>query len=316
MRSAAAKIRADALAEVIEESASGVRVRFADGTKRTIPGRSLIDVVRENEADPVQRQLLALRTHTSGKDTATTKKALAKIRTEAKKAWIKEYADAALALLSEESGETGELDAFVGRYPSSRFGPEILRAGTRIRAQRDPKLTDAIDTFYTTYKLLMQSNASYVEVTAAMRDLATHVLDRDVAGMTFVQKDLIDRLSKDAPRDPKTGDVDLVWHTCALSTRRWVALSVAVNERALLVKNRTPLDATLRKIRKLKARTSYLLPELHSDVCRELGETLLLDGRPDEAKNEFRAAVEAAPDRARRQAAEEGLARARKASGK
>ena len=95
-----------------------------------------------------------------------------------------------------------------------------------------------------------------------------------------------------------------------------MALAEAVHERALLVKNGAALTATLRKIRKLKGSTSYLLPGLHSDVRRELGETLLLGGRPDEAEKEFRAAVEAAPDKARRQAAEEGSARARKASGK
>ena len=137
------KIRADALAEVTEESAIGVEVRFADGTRRAIPGTSLIDMVRESERDPVQRELLALRTHTSGKDAAFTKSALEKIRARAKEAWMKEYAAAALALLSEESGETDALEAFLVRYPSSRFGPEILRARTRIRARSNPELTDA-----------------------------------------------------------------------------------------------------------------------------------------------------------------------------
>ena len=310
------KIRADALAEVIEETVAGVEVRFADGTRRVVPGRSLIDMVRESERDPVQRGLLALRTHTSGKDAASTKRALEKVRAEAKDAWMQEYAAAALALLSEESGKTTALDAFLARYPSSRLGPEILRARTRIRARSIPVLTEAVDSFYKTYKQLLLANVSYVQVTGVMRDLAAHVLTRDVAAMSFVEKGLADRLTEDAPKNPETGDVDLVWHTCALSTQRWVALAVTVYERSLLVQNGTALDATLRKIRKLKARTSYLLPELHSDVCRELGETLLLGGKPDEAKNEFRAAVEAAPDRARRQAAAEGLARARKASGK
>jgi hypothetical protein len=310
------KIRADALAEVTEESAIGVEVRFADGTRRAIPGTSLIDMVRESERDPVQRELLALRTHTSGKDAAFTKSALEKIRARAKEAWMKEYAAAALALLSEESGETDALEAFLVRYPSSRFGPEILRARTRIRARSDPELTDAVDTFHKTYLHLLGSNASYVQVTGVMRDLVAHVLERDVAGMTFVRNGMIERLGQDAPRNAETGDVDVVWRTCALSTKHWMALAEAVHERALLVKNGAALTATLRKIRKLKGSTSYLLPGLHSDVRRELGETLLLGGRPDEAEKEFRAAVEAAPDKARRQAAEEGSARARKASGK
>jgi tetratricopeptide (TPR) repeat protein len=308
---ATGKIRADELAEIIEESASKVEVRFADGTKRAIPGVSLIDVVREDQRDPGQRALLALRTHTSGKGAAVEKKELERIRAEAKEAWMKEYAAAALALSSEKSGKTDALDAFLQRYPSSRLGPEIQRARTRIQARAIPELIKAVDKYYETYLRLLQSNASYFQVTGVMRDLAVHVLERDVAGMSFVRKGMAERLSEDAPKNAKTGEIDLVWDTCARSTERWISLATAVNERAHLIRNGEKLIATLRKIRKLKRNTIYLLPGLHSDVCRELGETLLAGGQPDEAEREFRAAAEAAPDRARRHAAEQGLARAR-----
>jgi len=301
-------VRRQELKAVVAESATAVTVRTSEGNVLKLAVSRVLTLVREDDRRGDERGLLRAREDVAaGLRLDQARPVLDRLAATGAQPWIKEYAAAARALLAERAGEKDareRIDRFLERHAGSRFASAMHVALGRIRA-RDPESRVPIE------EVLVQTSAKVEElqgplllrlgvVVDGMRILVARDSDALAMFPQFVSGFLIRKTAKS--QDP---GVHLVAHSCAA----WATLVRLVDEgRRVAAQGHRPAGA-LADVRRLRNQSTLWLPELRSDVHRELGLLMVACGDPAGARAEFEKARNLAPDRVRREAAEGALAR-------
>ncbi|MGH7162260.1 MAG: hypothetical protein ACREID_02150 [Planctomycetota bacterium] len=306
--------RAERVAEVLFESASEVVVRSRDGATLTIPGRSLLDLVREREDVAEERELLeARRAALAGENLEWARPVLDRAARAPgdEKAWVREYAAAARAILAERAGEPDcleRLDRFLEHHATSRLAPWVVVSRARAQARPIADLPKMSGRFFKAAQQIDAMAGPRVIQLDAFVESARAVLRRGDTEEPLFLTEVEKRFT--SLRD---GTDEIALKLCAESAREWVRLHHARHIRAQAVASGVKPFGALQRIRGVRDSCTFLLPELVWEARHEMAETLRLCGDAEGAAGEFAAAVDAAPDSWRRGRSEEGLARAKAA---
>jgi hypothetical protein len=300
-------IHVDLVREGLEESPSEVRVRLADGSEKTVRMARVIDMVRENEEREEEKDLLeARRDVAAGILTDAGRKTLDRLAKDGSQPWIREYAAAARALLAEAARDedaAARLKRFVEEYPRSRFQSECALAQARIRGRaHGSAIVKATGELRVAYDRIVEIDGPLALRFRTLRDGAELVIPHQANNIEYFFGPTREGLSKE------TGDgKDYGAFVLLEAQAKWGQLLVeqhAAGEQ--IAAGRKPYGA-LQEVKQLRDRANLDLPELRSDLERELGRLMLACGDKEGARGAFERARDLAPDPRRREAAEDAL---------
>lgn len=293
------------LSSVLEETTSEVRVRLTDGSERTVPVARVLDLVRESRERPDERDLLeARRDVAAGIRPDAARKALDRLARDGAEPWIREYAAAARALLAEQAREedaVGRLKTFLEENPRSRFVSDCILAEARLRASAAP-LPKGLDLMAASYQRIREIDGPIALRARVLSDTMAVVAAAGTEEGQFFDT-VRARIESELPENDY-GAVVLV----EAEAKRAQLLTQRRAADADLAKGREP-RAALHEVRKLLGAANLDLPEVRSDIERELGRLLLACGDKEGARGAWERARDLAPDPRRREAAEDALKR-------
>ncbi len=300
-------VHPDEVREVLEESPSEVRVRLADGSERTVPMARVLDLVRESDERAEERALLAARRDVeNGIRLDAARVALDGLARDGSLPWIREYAAAARSLLAERARDedmAARLQRFVEDYPRSRFQSDAVLAQARVRARAHGKeVVKATTELRVAHDRIIELEGPLALRFRTLRDGTEIVSEYEPFNFTYFFDPAHENLLKE------TGDgKDYGAYLLLEAEAKWGLLIVqqrfAADEEA---KGRPPRGA-LQEVKKLRDRAGLDLPEVQSDLERELGRLMLACGDKEGARGAWERARDLAPDAYRREAAAEAL---------
>jgi tetratricopeptide (TPR) repeat protein len=298
------EVRREEIREVLAESPSRVEVRLPDGKALQLQARNLLGVVRERESDPEERALLQARVAAlSGGDPGPARKTLDRLAEHAGAEWVREYAKAARVLLAERAGEKDALERierFLKEHPDSRWVSRLYLARGRLKARRDPEqVTQHMVEAHTEigrvkgplllrYQVIVEDMRTALELDLAPPDEHLKWIGMGIAN-TLEETD------------------DVVSFLLAESAMTWVKLAIEQAKSRQVQAHGAKPKGPLVNVARLRDQSSLLLPELRSDLQRELGMLLRACGEPERARAELEKALELAPDPVRRALARRAL---------
>ncbi|MGQ0615026.1 MAG: hypothetical protein ACT4PV_14930 [Planctomycetaceae bacterium] len=301
--------RRETVTEVLGESLTEVRVRLADGTVETIPGRSFLELVREREGVEEESDLYDARESVVwGTESEAARRTLDRILGRHLEGWIHEYASAHRAILAgelEEKDALPRLEAFLEAYPKSRWRPRVLYARAAVRALEAPNAAIAMKKFVDAVVEVREAGGPRLAEALGYIDVTRYMLRKFPQEGRFIVTTMQSTLSNvEQKREDMTSKI------CAASAREWIRLiTLTLTRDEVIALGERPYGPAERMV-KVREASGFLLPELASDVAREMGETLLHCERPEDALAQLRAALELAPDRRRKAMARSGVERA------
>ena len=282
--------RMDPLAEVLEESHTKVKVKLVDGKVLEVSLRPLLELVRENDAIPAQRDLLrARRAVAAGRDLDEARVILDRTVAKPKEKWMREYAVAARAHLAERKGDKDALervDAFLRAFPSSRFVGRMHRVRTRILGAKAKDAMSVMDPFFKGYARIEQLEAPRLEEFLVLFDAAHRARAIDVASARF-DRSLLGTI--ETKLDTTANDYESA--IIGQSVQAWIKLIRQSEIRLQAVAAGEKPYGRLTSARQLKASTTMLLPEVQCDAGRELGLTYASCGEHEKARKELEGAL-------------------------
>jgi hypothetical protein len=300
-------VHVDAVREVLEESPSEVRVRLADGAERTVPMARMIDMVREDEEKEEERALLAARRDVAaGIVTDTARKTLARLAKEGSQPWIREYAEAARALLAEAARDedaAARVQSFRDAYPGSRFQSDCILAQARVRARgHGTAMVKATGELREAHDRIADLGGPLLLRFRTLRDGTELLLSHQPFNFTYFFG------PTHAALLATTGDgKDYGAYVLLEAQAKWALLLVELmHAKVEDAAGRKPYGP-LQEVKTLRDRAGLDLPEVRSDLERELGNLMLRCGEKEGARGAFERARDLAPDPRRREAAEEAL---------
>jgi hypothetical protein len=300
-------IHVDLVREVLEESPSEVRVRLTDGSEKTVRMARVIDMVRENEEREEERDLLSARRDVAaGILTDAGRKTLDRLAKDGSQPWIREYAAAARALLAEAARDedaAARLQRFVEEHPSSRFQSECILAQARVRGRtHGSAIVKATGELRIAYDRIAEIDGPLALRFRTLRDGTELVIPHQPINYIYFFGPTHEGLMKET-RDGKDYGAFLLLEAQA----KWGLLLVHQrNAKEEIATGRKPFGA-LQEVKQLRDRAGLDLPELRSDLERELGQLMLLCGDKEGARGALERARDLAPDPRRREAAEDAL---------
>ena len=300
-------VQAAPVEEVLEDTLGQVRVRLAEGRTLTLESERVLQLVRERDAVPEERALLLARLDAdAGERLAAARPVLDRVAEKGPEPWMREYAEAARAVLAERAGEkdaAARLDAFLKERPESRLVPAVMRARARleIRALRDAEKIMSI--LWATRRAIAEKKGSFLERFGTYVDATARV-------GALMPGEVIDTMSSGGSilSDEEQESADAGLHIVAASCRQWARMGEQLRVASQQVEaGAAPLGPASRLVRFLDE-SGLLLPELRCDLHAEAGRLFRLAGRPEEARTHLEQARELAPDARRRGRAERALA--------
>jgi len=296
------------LKAVVAESAREVTVKTTEGKVVTVPLLRILTLVREDDRREDERALLRAREDVAaGLRLDQARPVLDRLAAADAPPWIREYAAAARAVLAERAGEKDaqqRIDRFLAQHPDSRFISAVYVAAARLRA-RDPDRKDPFEV------VLAKASEKVDELQGPMLVRFGAVVEIVRLSLVLDPKNV--HMHKDFAAGllhEKTTDVkDMAVHIVAKSCDAWIKLAhmLDIAEKVTAL-GRKPHGSLVRVGRMCKWYREYL-PEMRSDLHRELGLLKVACGDPAGARAEFEKARNLAPDRVRREAAEGALER-------
>jgi hypothetical protein len=291
--------------EILEESPSEVRVRLPDGAERTILVARVIDVVRESDEREEESALLAARRDVAfGLRPDAARKTLDRLARDGSLPWVREYAAATRAILAERTREEdagARLQRFVEEYPRSRFQSDAVLAQARVRGRAHGKnVAKGTNELRAAHDRIIELAGPLALRFRTLRDGTEIAIEYEPINYTYFFGSAHESLARDLGQDYGA-------YVLLEAEAKWAMLLVqqlyAKEEEA---KGRPPFAAR-DEVKKLVLRASLDLPEVRSDLERELGRLLLLCGDKEGARGAWERARDLAPDALRREAAEEAL---------
>ncbi len=295
--------------EVLGESLTEVRVRLADGTIEVIPGRSFLELVREREGVEEEGELYDARESVVwGTELEAAQRIFDRLLDRHHEGWIHEYAAAHRAILAQklqEGDALARLDTFLGTHPQSRFRPSVLYARAAILALDAPNAAMAMKKFVDAVVEVREAGGPRIAESLGYLEVTLYMLRKFPTEGNFIVTTMQSTLEN--VEEKRT---DMPSKICAASAREWIRLATLTRTRDEVVALAKRPYGPAERMVKVREATGFLLPELASDAAREIGETLLLCERPEDALRHLRAALEYAPDRRRKAMARGAVERA------
>jgi hypothetical protein len=300
-------IHVDLVSEVLEESPSEVRVRMKDGSESVVRMARVIDMVRENEERAEEKELLAARRDVAaGILTDAGRATLDRLAKDGSEPWIREYAAAARALLADAARDEDAADRlkrFVEEHPRSRFVSDCVLAQARVRGRaHGSAFVKATGEMRVAHDRIAEIDGPLALRFRTLRDGTELVIPHQPINYTYFFGATYEGLVKE------TGDgKDYGAYLLLEAQAKWAFLLVEQrNAREEETAGRKPLGP-LQEVKKLRDKSGLDLPEVRSDLERELGRLMVLCGDKEGARGAFERARDLAPDPRRREAAEEAL---------
>jgi hypothetical protein len=300
-------IHVELVREVLEESPSEVRVRLADGSEKTVRMARVIDMVRENEDREEERDLLAARRDVAaGILTDAGRKTLDRLARDGSQPWIREYAAAARALLAEAARDedaAARLQRFVEENPRSRFQSDCVLAQARIRGRaHGEKVVKATVELRAAHDRIAELDGPLALRFRTLRDGTELVIPYQPINFTYFFGPTHEGLVKETGEGKDYGALVLLE-----AQAKWGLLLVQQrNAKEEIAAGRKPFGP-LQEVKQLRDRSGLDLPEVRSDLERELGQLMLACGNKEGARGALERARDLAPDPRRREAAEAAL---------
>lgn len=301
-------IHVDELREVIEETPSEARVRLADGSLRTVRMARVLDFFREREDQVEERALLdARRDAEAGIRLDAARLTLDRLAGGGSQPWIREYAAAARAVLADRAQEADaltRLQRFLEDYPRSRFQSECSLAAARVRGRaHGGEFVKATGELRVAHDRIIELEGPLLLRFRTLRYGSELLLPyQPINFKPFFFEPTYEMLMKETGDGKDYGAFVLVE-----AEAKWTMLLVqqhyAADEEAA---GRKP-KGSLQEVRKMRDAASLDLPEVRSDLERELGRLMLACGDKEGARGAWERARDLAPDPRRREAAEEAL---------
>jgi hypothetical protein len=301
-------VRRQDVQKVVTESVSEVSLRTTEGKGLTLPVSRILTLIREDDQRAEERSLLHARQDVAaGLRLDQARPVLDRLATSGTQPWIREYAAAARALLAERAGEKdarARIDRFLGDHAESRFVSAMHVAVGRLRA-RDPGLKDPLEGVLveTSVKVAKLQGPLLLRLGVVVDGMRI-VTERESEILLMYPKFVSGFLADNTGRTEDPG-VHLVAHSC----QAWATLVRLLHEGKRVIAHGNRPSAALADARRLRDGSTLWLPELRSDVHRELGFLMVACGDPAGARAELEKARNLAPDRVRREAAEGALKR-------
>jgi len=301
------EIHVDALAGILEESPSEVRVRLADGPEQVVPVARILDLVREGDEQEEERALLeARRDVAAGLRLDAARPVLDRLAADGSAAWVREYAAAARALLAEAAREEDaaeRLQRFLDDHPRSRLVSDAISAQARVKARAlGDHLPKAIAVLEEGQRRVEELQGPLALRHRSLRD----VMERMVAfhpddALEFVGPAYDEMLGK----AERGGDFGI--YLLVEGDMKWAVLLLHRHQAELEEKAGRRPYAALHELERVNDRSTLDLPEVRSDIKREMARMMAACGRKEEARKALEEAKELAPDPRRREMAEAAL---------
>ncbi len=294
-------VHLDDVREVLAESPSEVRLRMPDGSERTVPMARVLDLVREGDEREEERSLLDARRDVAfGIRAEAARKTLDALARDGSLPWICEYAAAARAILAERSREedaAARLQRFVEEFPRSRFLSDVVLAQARVRGRAHREnVGKGTSEMRAAYDRIVELEGPLALRFRTLRDGTEIAIEHQPENYTYffgaVHEDLL-----------KKTEGDYGAFVLLEAEAKWAMLLVRQCDAAAeIAKGRRPFGA-LEEVKKLRQGANLDLPEVRSDLERELGRLMLQCGDKEGARGALERARDLAPDPRRREAA-------------
>jgi hypothetical protein len=293
-------VHRDEIREVLAESSREVTVRRPGGKSVTLQVLRILWLTREREEHVEERALLRAREDVAaGLRLDEARPVLDRIARSGEQPWMREYAAGARALLAEKAGEkdaSARLDAFLEEYEASRFVGAMHLARARLRARGGE---DLLEVFAQAHEKISELGGPLLVQFQTFVEAARFILEEEPRALAMY----LDSVSLGIDREIEE-ETDIAIHVVAKSCQVWARLlQQDYLARDVIGRGRKPHGALV-ELRRLAGYSKYWLPELRSDVHRQLGVVLAVCGERASAEAELRRARELAPDRNRREAVE------------
>jgi tetratricopeptide (TPR) repeat protein len=301
-------VRREAIAAVLSESPSEIRVRLKSGEEQTLPARGLLELVREGGSEQETELLRARQFALAGERAEAVRPILDRLAAKGTKPWIREYAAAARAVLASWTGEEDareRIARFLKEHPRSRFVSELWVANARLDIRLQTVAEKTFDVTGKAQEKIDELGGPRVIRVRVFEDELRHVVGKELMDYAFYEKVTDGRVRIELERAEDA--VSYLLADCAGVRIKLVREQMLAAES--LKKGQPPFGA-MGRVQKLVPRSSYLIPELRSDVQYALGELYEQCGFADKAKTAFEEAFKLAPDARRRTNAREKADRA------
>lgn len=301
-------IHTDPVKEVLEETPSEVRVRLADGAERTVPVARILDLVRESEEREEERKLLdARRDVAAGILSGAARETLDRLARDGSQPWIREYAAAARAILAERAHEEdagARLQRFLEEYPRSRLQSDCISAQARLSARaRGSNFVKGLEDLGAARERIAELQGPLALRFRMLRDGVELFLPYQPEGFS----EIFFEPAHDTFLAETSEGKDYGAYLLVEAEAKW-GLLLAQQFRAADDKaHGRPPNGAFQEVKKLIERAGMDLPEVRSDLEREMGSLMLACGDKEGARGAWERARDLAPDPRRREAAEEAL---------
>ena len=298
-------VHVDEVREVLAESPSETRVRMPDGSERTVPMARVIDLVRENDEREEERSLLEARRDVAfGVRADAARKTLDALARDGSLPWIREYAAATRAILAERAREedaAARLQRFVEEYPRSRFQSDAVLAQARVRGRaHGENVAKGTREMRVALDRIVELEGPLALRFRTLRDGTEIAIAYQPENYTYFFGAAHEGLMKKV-------EADYGAFVLLEAESKWAMLLVRLRDaEAEVAKGRRPFGA-LAEVKKLRDGADLDLPEVRSDLERELGRLMLQCGDKEGARGALESARDLAPDPRRREAAVEAL---------
>lgn len=284
------------VAEVVKEDIVEIHVRALGGREHKVPTRHLLLLVREDDRDADQRALLLARLALqNGRIPKGAAPLLDRLAATGKPAWVREYASAARALLAAHGAEKGaaeRVEAFARSWPNSRFRAHLRVAEALVAAHGKTKLAEVLRPFDKAQQAVSGSGPLLVRA-RVMVESAERVLhmQEEMEFRNFVDAIMtgVDEAAKDAPASV-INDCTFLWIRTA--RQRYLRKHIVAH-------GEKPLGPLV-KMQQMLTESSFLLPELRSDMWYELALDHRACGQEKQAKAALEKSLKLATDPYRR----------------
>ncbi len=163
-------VRAADVVRTLAESDGVIKVELKGATPEKptlleLPIADLLEFVREDPRVAEQKQLLEARMAVrAGFDFDRARPILDRLVAKATAPWMREYAAAARAILARKAGEKDaakRIDAFLKKFPESRFVGEVIIERAWIVADSKEHATDKVEAFGDAFREIRRRNGPH-----------------------------------------------------------------------------------------------------------------------------------------------------------
>ena len=280
-------VREQPITRVLSESLSGVAVLLLDGKERTIEGRFLLDLIREDDTDETQGRLLDVRLALEAGEAPRAQQAmLDRLAAEGREPWIREYAAAVLAARTGAEGATARIDAFFEKHPKSLRSGLVAQARAALAAKGKSGVGPVVECYMKEAVGIRKGGGpmrfELEIVLASAREIARRYPDQVEPYVELAESGIV-------PRNPDPPTELLTFSYAAL-----LRLEVFRVLRAKAIAAGSKPYGPRREIKRLAARSSLLLPLTRCELQRELARIHLDFGDADKARAALDKALAAA----------------------